>query len=58
MEISALIEMLEQQMKEAAAALDFEAAAALRDQLFEVRAKQDGTTSRRASGLDRLRAGR
>jgi excinuclease UvrABC helicase subunit UvrB len=31
--------MLEQQMREAAAAMDFELAAQLRDQLFEVRAR-------------------
>jgi excinuclease ABC subunit B len=41
-----LIAQLEQEMKVAAAALDFEAAARLRDQLFELRAKTDG--SRRA----------
>jgi excinuclease ABC subunit B len=34
-----LVTMLEQQMKEAALALDFEAAARLRDQLFEVKAR-------------------
>ena len=58
METSAVIELLEQQMKETATALDFEAAAALRDQLFELRAKLDGNVPRRAAGLDRLRAGR
>ena len=34
-----LVKMLEDQMREAAVALDFEAAARLRDQLFEVRAR-------------------
>ena len=34
-----LVAMLEQQMREAATALDFEAAARLRDQLFEVKAR-------------------
>src|SRR5215213_2170750 len=37
-----LIPQLEKQMKEAAANLDFETAARLRDQLFEIRAKTDG----------------
>jgi len=37
-----LIKMLEAQMREAATALDFEAAARLRDQLFEVRARIAG----------------
>ncbi|MEE9245954.1 MAG: excinuclease ABC subunit UvrB, partial [Gemmatimonadota bacterium] len=36
-----LIEVLEQQMREAAAELDFELAAQLRDQLFELRAARD-----------------
>jgi len=58
MDTVALVTMLEQQMKEAAGALDFEAAAALRDQIFELRAKLDGNVSRRAGGLDRLRAAR
>jgi excinuclease UvrABC helicase subunit UvrB len=35
--------MLEEQMKEAAAAMDFELAAQLRDQLFEVRARKDSS---------------
>jgi excinuclease ABC subunit B len=59
MDTAALIELLEQQMKEAAANLDFEAAAALRDQLFEVRAKQNGEAKgKRTSGLARIRAAR
>jgi excinuclease ABC subunit B len=41
-EPEALVAMLEQQMREAAAALDFEGAARLRDQLFEVRARMAG----------------
>ena len=55
MDTEALVALLEQQMKEAAANLDFEAAAALRDQLFEVRAKQNGG-GKRAGGLARIRA--
>ncbi|HKT06465.1 MAG TPA: excinuclease ABC subunit UvrB [Gemmatimonadaceae bacterium] len=58
MDAAALLTMLEQQMKEAASELDFEAAAALRDQIFELRAKMDGNVTRRAGGLDRLRAAR
>ena len=37
-----LVKMLEDQMREAATALDFEAAARLRDQLFEVKARLPG----------------
>jgi len=56
MDAEALIELLEQQMKEAAAKLDFEAAAALRDQLFELRAGKNGDgKGKRASGLARIR---
>ncbi len=58
MDTAALLAMLEEQMKEAAGALDFEAAAALRDQIFELRAKLDGNVARRPGGLDRLRAAR
>ena len=55
MDTEALVALLEQQMKEAAANLDFEAAAALRDQLFEVRARENGG-AKRSSGLARIRA--
>jgi excinuclease ABC subunit B len=41
-----LIAELEQEMKVAAANLDFESAARLRDQLFELKAKADGSRSR------------
>jgi excinuclease ABC subunit B len=44
MDVATLESMLEQQMREAAAAMDFELAAQLRDQLFEVRAR--GSVSR------------
>jgi excinuclease ABC subunit B len=41
-----LVKMLEDQMREAAVALDFEAAARLRDQLFEVKARMAGAPVR------------
>jgi excinuclease ABC subunit B len=40
MEVESLEKLLEEQMREAAAAMDFELAAQLRDQLFEVRARR------------------
>src|SRR4051812_41739460 len=42
MDTVALEKMLDQQMRDAAAAMDFELAAQLRDQLFELRARRDG----------------
>src|SRR3954469_11093971 len=53
-----LIKMLEGQMREAATALDFEAAARLRDQLFEVRARMAGGSSRPAVAADVKAGGR
>jgi excinuclease ABC subunit B len=50
METESLEKMLEEQMKEAAAAMDFELAAQLRDQLFEVRARKDSSKQSMASG--------
>jgi excinuclease ABC subunit B len=41
MEMESLEKMLEEQMRKAATDMDFELAATLRDQLFEVRAKRD-----------------
>jgi excinuclease ABC subunit B len=59
MEAAALIEFLEQQMKTAAKELDFEAAAQIRDQLFELRARLDGVKGPpRADGLASIRAKR
>jgi excinuclease ABC subunit B len=46
LETKEMIAMLEAQMREAAAALDFEAAARLRDQLFELKAREGGSVSR------------
>jgi len=48
METESLEKMLDQQMREAAAAMDFELAAQLRDQLFELRARRD--TSKTKAG--------
>ena len=47
-----LVAMLEQQMREAATALDFEAAARLRDQLFEVKARMGSGGARPAVAAD------
>jgi excinuclease ABC subunit B len=47
-----LIKMLEAQMREAATALDFEAAARLRDQLFEVKARMAGAPVRGTVAAD------
>jgi excinuclease ABC subunit B len=46
LEAKEMIAMLEGQMREAAAALDFESAARLRDQLFELKAREGGSVSR------------
>jgi excinuclease ABC subunit B len=58
LDTEALVAMLEQQMQEAAAKLDFELAAVLRDQLFELKAQGDGRSrsSGGSRGLAHLRA--
>ncbi|MDQ3696592.1 MAG: excinuclease ABC subunit UvrB [Gemmatimonadota bacterium] len=58
MELEAMIAEVEGGMKTAAGSLDFETAAALRDQLFELRARLDGQRKRKpgtfiAGGADR-----
>src|SRR5687767_12355643 len=55
---AALVEQLERDMREAAANLDFETAARLRDQLFEIRAKADGSRSRPRGSLAAIRVER
>jgi len=57
MDTDALERMLEQQMREAAAAMDFELAAQLRDQLFELRAR-GATTKKPQPAVSGSRAGR
>jgi len=53
-----LIAQLEKEMKQAAADLDFETAARLRDELFEIRAKADGNRARARSSLAAIRVER
>jgi excinuclease ABC subunit B len=50
------IERLEREMREAAAELDFETAARLRDQLFELKAKADGNVARSRGAFADIRA--
>ncbi|MDQ6831732.1 MAG: excinuclease ABC subunit UvrB [Gemmatimonadota bacterium] len=63
MEAESLISMLDERMKQAAADLDFETAAMLRDQLFELRTKvgkgvSPGSRSRGAAPLSSIKAER
>jgi excinuclease ABC subunit B len=53
-----LIARLEKEMKEAATNLDFETAARLRDELFEIRAKHDGSKSRSRGAFSAIRVER
>src|SRR6476620_9166022 len=55
---ASLIAELEKEMKEAAASLDSETAARLRDQLFEIKAKADGTRARSRGALAGIQARR
>jgi excinuclease ABC subunit B len=57
MDTESLEKLLEQQMRDAAAAMDFELAAQLRDQLFELRAK-GASSSKKAEAVGGSRAGR
>ncbi|HEY2377531.1 MAG TPA: excinuclease ABC subunit UvrB [Gemmatimonadaceae bacterium] len=58
MDTESLEKMLEQQMREAAAAMDFELAAQLRDQLFEVRARGASSEKTAQTAGGGSRAGR
>jgi len=53
-----LIAVLEQQMREAAAELDFEVAARLRDQIFELRAAGDSSARTPSGSAGRSRPAR
>jgi len=55
MEMESLEKLLEEQMREAAAAMDFELAAQLRDQLFEVRARRESSGKQGAAVASRGR---
>jgi excinuclease ABC subunit B len=57
-DVAQLIKSLEDEMKAAAGALDFETAARLRDELFELRARTDGATVRSRGALAGLRLAR
>jgi excinuclease ABC subunit B len=61
-DVEAMIRLLEEQMREAAKALDFETAAQLRDQLFELKARGGGPRSGAAApapaGVGAPRGGR
>jgi excinuclease ABC subunit B len=53
MEMESLEKMLDEQMREAAEAMDFELAAQLRDQLFEVRARRESSAKKAVAGSAR-----
>jgi excinuclease ABC subunit B len=53
---AAMVERLEREMRDAAANLDFETAARLRDQLFELKAKADGNVARSRGAFADIRA--
>ena len=55
-DIDALIKSLEDEMKVAAKDLDFETAARIRDQLFELRAQRDNRSKRTSPSLAALRS--
>jgi excinuclease ABC subunit B len=57
MDLESLEKMLDKQMREAAAAMDFELAAQLRDQLFELRARRDTERAKARQSADSVRAG-
>ena len=54
-QLDEMIRQLEQEMRTAADELDFEAAARLRDEVFELKAKRDATPRRR-DGFAAIRA--
>ena len=58
MDTQTLERMLEEQMREAAAAMDFELAAQLRDQLFELRARGSAPAGKPHAAVGGSRGGR
>jgi excinuclease ABC subunit B len=57
-DLDAMIQRREDEMREAAAELDFETAARLRDEVFELRAKRDSASSRPRDAFAAIRASR
>jgi excinuclease ABC subunit B len=57
-QLDKMIAELETEMKDAAAELDFENAARLRDEVFELRARKDGLSSKKHDAFARIRASR
>ncbi|MGI9139537.1 MAG: helicase-related protein, partial [Gemmatimonadaceae bacterium] len=55
-DVETMVKRLEADMKAAAASLDFETAARIRDELFEIRAHADGTTVRPRGSLAGIKA--
>jgi len=55
-DVDTMVKRLEADMKAAAASLDFETAARIRDELFEIRAHADGTTVRSRGALAGIKA--
>ena len=57
-QLDKMIAELEAEMKDAAADLDFENAARLRDEVFELRARKDGLSAKKHDAFARIRASR
>jgi excinuclease ABC subunit B len=55
-DVEQIVKRLEAEMKAAAAALDFETAARIRDELFEIRAHAEGSTVRSRGSLAGIKA--
>ncbi|MGK2935043.1 MAG: excinuclease ABC subunit UvrB [Gemmatimonadaceae bacterium] len=55
-DVEQMVKRLEADMKAAAAALDFETAARIRDELFEIRAQAEGTTVKSRGSLAGIKA--
>ncbi|MEO7648541.1 MAG: UvrB/UvrC motif-containing protein, partial [Gemmatimonadaceae bacterium] len=55
-DVQEIVKRLEADMKAAASALDFETAARIRDELFEIRAQSEGTTVKSRGSLAGIKA--